>query len=126
MFCGEYIERIVEDVFTSHGASCFETPVFERKDILTNNYCEDSKLILDLRDQGGEELALRYDHTVPLARYVAMNGGAATHSKLWRIREVHRRDSPVVLKEEMKEFTQVVSSILCFVRPICGQDIDIP
>ena len=41
--------------------------------MLTGKYGEDSKLIYDLKDQGGEILALRYDLTVPFARYVAMN-----------------------------------------------------
>lgn len=40
---------------------------------LTGKYGEDSKLIYDLADQGGELLALRYDLTVPFARYLAVN-----------------------------------------------------
>jgi histidyl-tRNA synthetase len=64
MFCREHIERIVKDCFTSYGGSCLDTPVFERKDILTGKYGEDAKLIFDLMDQGGEQLSLRYDHTV--------------------------------------------------------------
>jgi len=40
---------------------------------LTGKYGEDSKLIYDLKDQGGEILALRYDLTVPFARYLAMS-----------------------------------------------------
>jgi histidyl-tRNA synthetase len=36
-------------------------------------YGEDSKLIYDVADQGGELLSLRYDLTVPFARYVAQN-----------------------------------------------------
>jgi hypothetical protein len=66
MFCREYIERIVKDCFTTFGGSCLDTPVFERKDVLTDKYGEDAKLIFDLMDQGGEQLALRYDHTVHL------------------------------------------------------------
>jgi histidyl-tRNA synthetase len=31
-----------------------DTPVFERKEILAGKYGEDSKLIYDLVDQGGE------------------------------------------------------------------------
>ncbi|XP_018417413.1 PREDICTED: histidine--tRNA ligase, cytoplasmic-like isoform X4 [Nanorana parkeri] len=43
------------------------------KETLTGKYGEDSKLIYDLKDQGGELLSLRYDLTVPFARYLAMN-----------------------------------------------------
>ncbi|KAJ7594775.1 histidine-tRNA ligase [Mycena floridula] len=105
MFCREHIERLVKDVFTTYGGSCLDTPVFERKDILTGKYGEDAKLIFDLMDQGGEQLALRYDHTVPLARYLAMNG-VATGQKLWQLGKVYRRDQPVMSKGRMREFTQ--------------------
>ena len=36
---------------------------------ILGKYGEDSKLIYELDDQGGEMLALRYDLTVPFARY---------------------------------------------------------
>jgi len=64
----EHIEDVVKECFKRYGGSCLDTPVFERKDVLTDKYGEDSKLIFDLADQGGEELALRYDHTVRLFR----------------------------------------------------------
>lgn len=64
MACREHIERVVKECFHSYGGSCLDTPVFERKDVLTGKYGEDQKLIFDLMDQGGEQLALRYDHTV--------------------------------------------------------------
>jgi hypothetical protein len=43
---------------------CADTPVFELKETLTGKYGEDSKLIYDLADQGGELCSLRYDLTV--------------------------------------------------------------
>jgi histidyl-tRNA synthetase len=61
-------------VFKRHGAVSIDTPVFELRETLTGKYGEDSKLIYDLADQGGEILSLRYDLTVPFARYC--NGGA--------------------------------------------------
>jgi histidyl-tRNA synthetase len=115
MFCREYIERIVKECFTAYGGSCLDTPVFERKDILAGKYGEDAKLIFDLMDQGGEQLALRYDHTVPLARYLAMGGATNTHSKLWQVGKVYRRDNPVMSKGRMREFSQAVR--FCCRRP---------
>ncbi|KAF9225165.1 histidyl-tRNA synthetase [Gyrodon lividus] len=105
MFCREHIERIVKEVFTSYGGGCLDTPVFERKDVLTDKYGEDQKLIFDLLDQGGEQLALRYDHTVPLARYLAMSGGTI-QGKIWQVGKVYRRDNPVMSKGRMREFMQ--------------------
>lgn len=109
MFCREHIERIVKDVFTTYGGSQLDTPVFERKEVLTGKYGEDQKLIFDLMDQGGEQLALRYDHTVPLARYLAMAGGITSQAKLWQVGKVYRRDNPVMSKGRMREFSQAVS-----------------
>ena len=63
--------NIIKGIFKKHGASEIDTPVFELKETLTSKYGEDSKLIYDLEDQGGELLSLRYDLTVPFARYVA-------------------------------------------------------
>lgn len=46
-------------VFKRHGAVAIDTPVFELKETLMGKYGEDSKLIYDLADQGGESLSLR-------------------------------------------------------------------
>ncbi|KAF9006761.1 histidine-tRNA ligase [Hymenopellis radicata] len=105
MLCRLHIERIVKDAFTLFGGSCLDTPVFERKDVLAGKYGEDSKLIFDLMDQGGEQLALRYDHTVPLARWLAMIGGGG-QGKVWQVGKVYRRDQPVMSKGRMREFMQ--------------------
>jgi histidyl-tRNA synthetase len=108
MFCRDYVERIVKECFVLYGGAQLDTPVFERKDILAGKYGEDAKLIFDLEDQGGEQLALRYDHTVPLARYLAMCGATNTQSKLWQVGKVYRRDNPVMSKGRMREFSQAV------------------
>lgn len=63
---------IIKDVFARHGAVGIDTPVFELRDTLSGKYGEDSKLIFDLAEQGGgERCSLRYDLTVPFARYLA-------------------------------------------------------
>ncbi len=54
-----------------HGAQEIDTPVFERREVLMEKYGENSKLVYDLADQGGEMLSLRYDLTVPFARFMA-------------------------------------------------------
>ena len=63
--------------------------------MLTGKYGEDSKLIYDLKDQGGEILSLRYDLTVPFARYVAMN--KISTIKRYQISKVSESHSAVVL-----------------------------
>ncbi|CAH0721588.1 unnamed protein product, partial [Brenthis ino] len=97
------LQKIVA-VFKRHGAECIDTPVFELKDVLTGKYGEDSKLIYDLKDQGGEILSLRYDLTVPLARYLAMN--KINNLKRYHIAKVYRRDNPAMTRGRYREFYQ--------------------
>lgn len=97
------LEKIVA-VFQKHGAETIDTPIFELKDVLTGKYGEDSKLIYDLKDQGGEILALRYDLTVPLARYLAMN--KVSNIKRYHIAKVYRRDNPSMARGRYREFYQ--------------------
>lgn len=93
---------IIVDVFKRHGATALDTPAFELRETLMGKYGEDSKLIYDLADQGGELCSLRYDLTVPFARYVAMNG--LMSFKRYQIAKVYRRDNPS--KGRFREFYQ--------------------
>ncbi|CAG9802760.1 unnamed protein product [Chironomus riparius] len=97
------LNKVIE-VFKKHGADTIDTPVFELKEVLTGKYGEDSKLIYDLKDQGGEILSMRYDLTVPLARYIAMN--KVSSIKRYHIAKVYRRDNPAMTKGRYREFYQ--------------------
>ncbi|KAI0154221.1 hypothetical protein GGR57DRAFT_492272 [Xylariaceae sp. FL1272] len=96
--------KAAEDAFVRHGGVALDTPVFELKSVLSGKYGEDSKLIYELADQGGEELALRYDLTVPFARWLAMNS-VQTISR-YHIAKVYRRDQPAIARGRMREFYQ--------------------
>jgi len=96
--------KTIVETFKRHGAETIDTPVFELKETLTGKYGEDSKLIYDLQDQGGEILSLRYDLTVPFARYVAMNKIGSI--KRYQISKVYRRDSPRMTLGRYREFYQ--------------------
>ena len=79
------------------------------QEVLTGKYGEDSKLIYDLADQGGEILSLRYDLTVPFARYLAM--GKVSNIKRYHIAKVYRRDNPAMTRGRYREFLQCVSRV---------------
>uniref|UniRef100_A0A671MVW6 histidine--tRNA ligase n=1 Tax=Sinocyclocheilus anshuiensis TaxID=1608454 RepID=A0A671MVW6_9TELE len=100
----EKVFNIIISCFKRHGAETIDTPVFELKETLTGKYGEDSKLIYDLKDQGGELLSLRYDLTVPFARYLAMN--KITNIKRYHIAKVYRRDNPAMTRGRYREFYQ--------------------
>ena len=96
--------RIIKEVFKRHGAVELDTPVFELRETLMGKYGEDSKLIYDLADQGGELLSLRFDLTVPFARYLAMHN--VGNIKRYHIAKVYRRDNPQMSKGRFREFYQ--------------------
>ncbi len=95
---------IIKGVFKKHGAVEIDTPVFELKETLMGKYGEESKLIYDLNDQGGELLSLRYDLTVPFARFMAVHN--MTSLKRFHIGKVYRRDNPQMSKGRFREFYQ--------------------
>lgn len=105
MVIRDRIFSTITEVFKRHGAVTIDTPVFELKEILTGKYGEDSKLIYDLADQGGEICSLRYDLTVPFARWLAMNR-EIQNIKRYHIAKVYRRDQPAMTKGRMREFYQ--------------------
>ncbi|KKA01107.1 Histidine--tRNA ligase, mitochondrial [Hanseniaspora uvarum DSM 2768] len=104
MVIRQHIFETLTKIFKKHGAITIDTPVFELKEILQGKYGEDSKLIYDLKDQGGELCSLRYDLTVPFARFVAMNN--LDKIKRYHIAKVYRRDQPAMTKGRMREFYQ--------------------
>lgn len=100
----EKVFATIKNVYKQHGAVEIDTPVFERKDILLGKYGEQQKLIFDLQDQGGELLSLRYDLTVPFARFMAQHG--LSKIKRFHIGKVYRRDQPSIKTGRFREFYQ--------------------
>jgi hypothetical protein len=57
--------------------------------------------------QGGELCSLRYDLTVPFARYLATHG--ITNIKRYHIARVYRRDNPAMNKGRFREFYRTIT-----------------
>jgi histidyl-tRNA synthetase len=94
-----------QSVFERFGFLPLSTPVLEYKDILMGKYGDDEKLIYSFKDKGDRDVAMRYDLTVPLARYVAQNQGQLTLPfKRYQIAPVWRADNPQ--KGRLREFFQ--------------------
>ncbi|RME31367.1 histidine--tRNA ligase [Candidatus Woesearchaeota archaeon] len=94
-------------IFQSYGFMPLETPSFERWEVLSAKYAGGAEILNEtfrFTDQGGRELALRYDLTVPLARYVAMNPQLKMPFKRYAIGKVFR-DGPIKLGR-YREFYQ--------------------
>ncbi|KAF4451061.1 histidine--tRNA ligase mitochondrial [Fusarium albosuccineum] len=101
----DHIFQTITNVFKRHGGIPLDTPVFELRDILAEKYGEDSRLIYNLEDQGGELASLRYDLTVPFARWLAMHSNVK-QIKRYQIAKVYRRDQPAIARGRLREFYQ--------------------
>ncbi len=91
------IIEVLRKVFERYGYNPLDTPILERYDVLASKYAGGSEILKEtfrLKDQGDRDLALRYDLTVPLARYVAMNPAMKMPFKRYQIGEVFR-DGPI-------------------------------
>jgi len=92
-------------VLEKYGFSPLETPTVEFSKTLLGKYGEEEKLIYQFEDKGGRKLALRYDLTVPLARFVANNLGLLNPTYCrYQIGQVFRGEKPQ--KGRKREFTQ--------------------
>jgi len=100
----DFINAVVP-VLESYGFSPLETPTVEFAETLLGKYGEDEKLIYQFEDRGGRKLALRYDLTVPLARFISNNLGLLNPSfSRYQVGQVFRGENPQ--KGRKREFTQ--------------------
>jgi len=96
-------------VFELYGFAPLETPVLERYETLASKFTAGEasdalKETFKLKDQGDRDLALRFDLTVPLARFVAMNPVLKMPFKRYEVGRVYR-DGPIKLGR-YREFWQ--------------------
>jgi histidyl-tRNA synthetase len=70
----EHLMETARRVYRSYGFAPIDTPALEYTEILLGKGGEESdKLIYRFQDHGGRDVALRFDLTVPFARFAAQN-----------------------------------------------------
>src|SRR5215216_373333 len=133
----QYILNTIKSVFELYGFQPLETPAMENLDTLMGKYGDEGdKLIFKILNNGLDnpakkqqtkeafekalegknvkeltERALKYDLTIPFARYVAMNHGQLTFPfKRYQIQPVWRADKPQ--KGRYREFYQCDADIV--------------
>jgi len=93
-----YIIDILKETFMEFGYQNIETPILCYYDMLSDKYDEENdilKEIYKLTDQGNRDLGLRYDLTVPFAKFIALNKNKITFPfKRYEINKVFR-DGPI-------------------------------
>jgi histidyl-tRNA synthetase len=133
----QYITGVITEIFSLYGFDPLETPAMENLETLMGKYGEEGdKLIFKIlnngindprnvekakaafenvvagkNDKNLTERALRYDLTIPFARYVAMNHGQLTFPfKRYQVQPVWRADRPQ--KGRYREFYQCDADVV--------------
>ena len=140
----KYILNTIEKVFVKYGFQPLETPAMENLSVLTGKYGEEGdKLLFRILNSGDflkktteqdykkgaetmlpkvTEKGLRYDLTVPFARYVMMNQHEINFPfKRYQIQPVWRADRPQ--KGRYREFYQCDADVVGTDSLICEADI---
>jgi histidyl-tRNA synthetase len=93
-------------VFRSYGFSPIDTPALEYLDILVGKGSEETdKQLYRFQDHGGRDVGLRFDLTVPLARFAAQHiGELGTPFKRYHIATVWRGEN--TQRGRFREFMQ--------------------
>lgn len=133
----QYVLNTIKSVFELYGFAPLETPAMENLDTLMGKYGEEGdKLIFKILNNGLDhpgkeaatreafekvlqgkntkdltERALKYDLTIPFARYVAMNHGQLSFPfKRYQMQPVWRADRPQ--RGRYREFTQCDADVV--------------
>lgn len=111
MLLRQQVISIFRSVFEWHGYEPIDTPALEYMEILSGKAGENEKLMYHFHDQGDRAVGLRYDLTVPLARYVAMHqNDIVMPFKRYHIAPVWRAEKPQ--RGRFREFWQCDADIV--------------
>jgi len=88
--------QTAREVFRSYGFAPIDTPTLEHLEILTGKGSEETdRQIYRFTDNGGRDVGMRFDLTVPLARFAAQHiGTLGTPFKRYQIAPVWRGEKP--------------------------------
>lgn len=102
----EKLMEIARRVYRSYGFSPIDTPALEYSEILLGKGGEESdKQLFRFKDQGDRDVAMRFDLTVPFARFAAEHiNELGTPFKRYHIGTVWRAEKPQ--KGRFREFIQ--------------------
>ena len=92
----EQLMQTAREVFRSFGFAPIDTPALEHLEVLTGKGSEETdRQIYRFQDAGGREVGMRFDLTVPLARFAAQHVGTlGTPFKRYHIAPVWRGENP--------------------------------
>lgn len=106
MMAREHLINTAREVYRSYGFAPIDTPALEYSEVLLGKGGEESdKQVFRFTDQGDRDVAMRFDLTVPLARYSAQHiQDLGTPFRRYHIAPVWRGERPA--RGRYREFMQ--------------------
>jgi histidyl-tRNA synthetase len=119
------VGKIIE-VFQKFGFDPLETPTLEYAETLLGKYGEEEKLIYKFETAGGDQVGMKYDQTVPLARVIAQYGPNGEQKitlplKRYQIQSAFRGEN--TQKGRYREFLQCDADIIGISSPLADAEV---
>jgi histidyl-tRNA synthetase len=106
----DYIIQNVKNTYERYGFEPLYTPSIENAEVFNGHHGEGEKLLFNFKDKNNQDLVLKYDSTVPLARVVSMHPEIARPYKRYQLQSSFRDDT--VDKGHFREFVQLDGDIV--------------
>jgi len=118
----QWVKDIMIKTAIAWGYEPIETPTLESYSVFKGEIGEDEKLFYKFTDNGGREVMLRYDQTVPTCRYVATNQSNLTFPfRRYQTQSVFRAEN--TQRGRYREFTQFDLDIFGVAGPSADAEV---
>lgn len=106
----DFVVQCLKKVYMAFGYDPLQTPAIEFAEVFTGHHGEGEKLLFRFKDAQGKDLVLRYDMTVPFARFAAAHPELPRPIKRYQMQMAYRDDA--VDKGHFREFMQCDGDII--------------
>ncbi len=117
----DYTLSVIREVYELFGSEPLQTPTFEHEQVFDGHHGDGEKIQFRFADSGKTPLVLRYDLTVPMARFLAMNQGIPRPFKRYQISSAFRDDT--VGNGHHREFTQCDADTVGVAHPTADAEV---
>ncbi len=117
-----WLKEQMISVFEKWGFEPLETPTLEPLELFAGEIGEDEKLFFKFKDQGGRDVALRYDQTVPTCRVVGQySNDLPMPFRRYQIQSAYRSEKPQAGR--YREFLQCDADIFGISSPLADAEV---
>lgn len=118
----QWLRARLAQICESWGFDPMETPTLEPLELFAGQIGEDEKLFFKFQDNGGRDVALRYDQTVPTCRVVGQNNQTLPLPfRRYQIQPAFRAENPQ--KGRYREFIQCDADIFGSDSPMADAEV---